>query len=533
MARITRYSGRIRLSFVKVALAAIVVNLFFLPSYPLVAVTPELPPPLYVHDVYLNEQAVGTTDDIASVTTLLREARRNLAASSDELVLVEGELTYRERELLEEEEIDSEELILTRMVNILGGNVRETLHRSYTVKINDFVVSLASKDEVIAMLQAVIDKYDEERLYEVTLAVDSERELSVLTARIERRQAEQEDEGENGTPGIKAGLTHVTDHLFATAEPLVEKEFADYDNGLIAIYFADTVGVVEAYLASSELVSLDYAIEEITKEDEKPKIYEVVSGDTLSGISLKTNTPMDRIIELNDSLVNEYSLLRIGDQLTIMVPEPELVIVRKEERYIEEYYNEDIIYIPIEEWYTTQMRTIQEPSAGVRHIAAITTFHNDIIYEREILKEEVVYQAVPRIVERGTRIPPTYIKPLSGGRLASGYGPRVAPTRGASTYHRGVDWGTPTGTPIFASSGGVVSRAGWGSGYGYVVYIDHPDGRQTRYAHLSRILVSVGQHVSQRERIALSGNTGISTGPHLHFEILINGRQVNPLRYLN
>ena len=77
-----------------------------------------------------------------------------------------------------------------------------------------------------------------------------------------------------------------------------------------------------------------------------------------------------------------------------------------------------------------------------------------------------------------------------------------------------------------------MAKAGWGSGYGYVVYINHIDGRQTRYAHLSKILVKAGQTVKQGERIALSGNTGVTTGPHLHFEMLINGKQVDPLKYL-
>ena len=99
--------------------------------------------------------------------------------------------------------------------------------------------------------------------------------------------------------------------------------------------------------------------------------------------------------------------------------------------------------------------------------------------------------------------------------------------------HKGVDWATPTGTPVYASCGGTVAKAGWGSGYGYVVYINHIDGRQTRYGHLSKVLVNVGQSVKQGERIALSGNTGISSGPHLHFEMLINGSQVNPLPYLD
>jgi murein DD-endopeptidase MepM/ murein hydrolase activator NlpD len=84
-----------------------------------------------------------------------------------------------------------------------------------------------------------------------------------------------------------------------------------------------------------------------------------------------------------------------------------------------------------------------------------------------------------------------------------------------------------------ASSGGTVSSAGWSGGYGYQVLITHPDGSQTRYAHLSKVLVSAGQSVAQGQKIGLSGNTGISTGPHLHFEIILNGTPVNPLNYIN
>ena len=142
-------------------------------------------------------------------------------------------------------------------------------------------------------------------------------------------------------------------------------------------------------------------------------------------------------------------------------------------------------------------------------------------------------EAVPKIVERGTKTPPSYIKPVSGGKLTSGFGRRSRPTAGASTYHKGVDWAVPTGTTVVASCGGTVVKAGWGSGYGYVIYIQHEDGSQTRYGHLSRVLVSSGQKVVQGQKIALSGNTGVTTGPHLHFEILINGKQVNPLPYLN
>ena len=99
---------------------------------------------------------------------------------------------------------------------------------------------------------------------------------------------------------------------------------------------------------------------------------------------------------------------------------------------------------------------------------------------RDILKEEVVMEAVPKIVERGTKIPPTYIKPISGGRQSSGFGRRKSPTKGASSYHKGVDWSVPTGTAVFASCGGTVAKAGWGSGYGYWVSSNNEVGRKTR-----------------------------------------------------
>ena len=175
----------------------------------------------------------------------------------------------------------------------------------------------------------------------------------------------------------------------------------------------------------------------------------------------------------------------------------------------------------------------QQPSAGFRRAITLSTYLNDQETDREVIKEEVLLEPVAKIVERGTKIPPSYIKPISGGRQSSGFGRRKQPTKGASTYHKGVDWAVPKGTAVYASCGGTVAKAGWGSGYGYVIYINHPDGRQTRYGHLSKVLVKAGQTVKQGEKIALSGNTGITSGPHLHFEILIGGKQVNPLKYLN
>jgi murein DD-endopeptidase MepM/ murein hydrolase activator NlpD len=98
--------------------------------------------------------------------------------------------------------------------------------------------------------------------------------------------------------------------------------------------------------------------------------------------------------------------------------------------------------------------------------------------------------------------------------------------------HEGIDVSAPAGTPIEAPAAGVVVSAGWEAGYGNCVVLDHGFGVVTKYAHASRLLVSAGQHVKRGERIALVGSTGLATGPHLHYEVHVNGKPVDPLRYV-
>lgn len=480
--------------------------------------------------VLLNGVRVGMVESPEIAQAYVLEARKQIAMDSEELVLVDPELTVEGSEVIWGQ-VDDAQTVISNMAMVLADNVRETMNRSYVVKIDDFMVNLANEGEVLSLLQAAVDKYDSEDKYTVELNLDPARELSVLSTELISSQEVQE-QNQEAVP-VSAGLDAEMDQLFAEVKPAGEMGFEDYDLGLISMDFGDTIEVVEAYLGAEELTDLDEAIEAITKEQEKNGVYEVQSGDTLSEIAITTNIPLDKLIEMNDTLEDERSTIRPGDELIVTVPEPELTVLWQEEMYYEEDYEADIIYVDNDEWYTTQTKTLQEPSAGHRKVVAVVSYENNKEVGREIVKEEVTYEAVPKIVERGTKIPPTYIKPISGGRLSSSFGRRSAPKKGASTYHKGVDWATPTGTAVLASSGGTVAKAGWGSGYGYVVYINHPDGRQTRYGHLSKVLVSAGQTVSQGQKIALSGNTGVSTGPHLHFEILINGRQVDPYKYMN
>lgn len=115
-------------------------------------------------------------------------------------------------------------------------------------------------------------------------------------------------------------------------------------------------------------------------------------------------------------------------------------------------------------------------------------------------------------------------------RISSQYGTRFF--AGKSEYHPGVDLAAPSGTPIYASGSGVVTRSGWVNGYGQMVEINHGNGYITRYAHASRLLVSVGERVKSGEEIAKVGCTGRCTGAHLHYEIVQDGQRKNPSTYL-
>ena len=117
----------------------------------------------------------------------------------------------------------------------------------------------------------------------------------------------------------------------------------------------------------------------------------------------------------------------------------------------------------------------------------------------------------------------------AGGRLTSSFGWRGDPMHGATRFHSGVDLAAPAGSPIRATQAGSVTSAGWAGNYGYMVTLDHGNGVETRYAHMSAINVEAGKTVNQGDIIGLVGSTGRSTGPHVHYEVRVGGRATNPL----
>lgn len=456
----------------------------------------------------INGEEIGMIGSGQMLNNALAAARARLTEQSGEVAYLNVEYSL-EPVKADEGKLLKQEALEEAVFETVKGADSHSKEKAYTIKIDQFTITVDSKEEAIALLEEAKAPYDKYGEFSVELIQDTTKELAGYTVRLSRNTSLSEED-EDGT---LAGVAN-----------LVWEAEEEHDGELLNLSFAQKVEIVETCVAEDQIVSYEDAIAAVTKEKEKNKVYEVESGDCLSVIAEKTETSVDRIIALNE-LSGENATIHAGDELIVTVPEPELSVVMEIQTTYEEDYTK-VEYVDNDSWYTTREEVRQEGTVGRHRVTDRVTYENGLEIGRTQIGEEILVESTPKIVERGTVIPPTYIMPISNGRFTSGFKMRWG------RMHKGVDWACPIGTAVKASCAGTVVQSGWSNGYGYCITLRHADGRQTRYGHLKKTLVSVGQAVSQGEKIGLSGNTGRSTGPHLHFEILINGTQVDPLKYL-
>ena len=391
---------------------------------------------------------------------------------------------------------------------------------AYTVTAGGYSADFTSQEEALSFLEQVKDHSEGCEDFEVVFELATGQKGTRKAQIISKEQADKKEQESD-----QYGVSGMLSDIYGEAVRQGTGEYED-QTGMLSAAFADNVYGYENLVDASDLADAAAEAEEVTKEKESNTIYVVEAGDCLSTIAEKYDTTVDSIVALNE-LSGADATVYLDQELTVAVPKPDISLRLTEGIVYEESFSVEPTIIYQDSWYTNQQNVLQEGSDGVRRINAAITTENGQEVERKTLHTAVLAEAQPAVIEQGTQIPPTYQKPVSGGRYTSGFGKRWG------RMHKGVDWAVPIGTPVYASCGGTVSVAGAARGYGYAVYINHSDGRQTRYGHLSKVLVSPGQTVEQGQKIALSGNTGRSTGPHVHFEILINGTQVNPLNYMN
>lgn len=468
--------------------------------------------------VVLNGKELGYVSDSDIANEALLEARSRISSSNSGLTLVEADLDmYVEKNggaVLSKDELTNS------IYRELKPDALETDADAvaYTVRIDDFTVTLASKEAAAELLERVKNKYSDSSGFTVELVEDSSGAYTALktnfvSADVKVNEAAKVLASENGDK-----------------EEAVSDDKPVYTDGVLSVDFAEDVEIIKTKAHDGNVVSVEEAYELITKEHAEKGVYKVKAGDSLWGIAESHGLSLDELFALNYGMTIDTAIY-IDDVVTVTVPASEISLVVVEEKTYDESYDAPVQYIDNNSWYIGTERVVQNSVQGERSVVALVTTVNGVESEREIIHQEIAKEAVPQIIERGTLTPPTYIKPVNSSYITSPYGGRVHPVYGYQGFHSGVDWYVPSGTSVRASSSGVVVTAGWNGAYGYCVDIKHSDGSMTRYAHLSSIAVAWGQNVTQGQVIAYSGATGVVTGPHLHFELYINGCTVNPVEY--
>ncbi len=257
----------------------------------------------------------------------------------------------------------------------------------------------------------------------------------------------------------------------------------------------------------------------------------VLENQTAFEIAAEHGLSLQALGELNPG--TDLEALSAGQSLLVQKAKPYLsVVLTKQLSYqqpvlYETEYTDDPTL-----WVGTTM-LITEGVNGEELVMATSTSVDGYEPTVEVNGSIILTEPVTEVIAVGSRTRDTtgtFIRP-SKGRQTSGFGRRKI--WGSYSNHFGLDFEGRIGDPVYASDGGVVKYASWKDAYGNCVIIDHGNGYQTVYGHNSKILVEVGQRVGQGEEIAKVGNTGRSTGPHVHFEIVLNGVQKNPANYLD
>lgn len=234
--------------------------------------------------------------------------------------------------------------------------------------------------------------------------------------------------------------------------------------------------------------------------------YVIQNNDNIFSIAEKLNLVVDTLISFN-SLASDLSV-HSGD--TILIPSMDGVVI-----------------FPSSETTTTRI-------ARIYNVQESLLLYVNSIFSSSILAGEEIFIPFARLSdeEKAYFMNEPFIYPLDGGHFTSSYGKRFHPILHRWAFHGGVDIGTPIHSRVYAAAEGKVIHVAFSGGYGNLIVIQHKYGYTTWYGHLSKSLVSVGQNVSQRDLIAYSGNTGQSTGPHLHFEIRRFNLRENPMKAL-
>ncbi len=303
--------------------------------------------------------------------------------------------------------------------------------------------------------------------------------------------------------------------------------------GASETWFVETVVVKPSRQDIVEFDSartLEDAVQQIARGTSERQEHVIQDGENLWLIAQKSHITMDTLIAANPGINPEK--VKINQKISLVVPRPLISVACKEVKEYNDAIPFEVAYEESSGIFKGETTVKRAGVQGERFVKAEIIRVNGKEIQRVILEEKISKNPIGKIIVKGTKNPPPkigsgkFIKPTSRGLLTSRFGGRWG------RMHEGIDVALPIGSPIKASDGGRVTFSGYRNGYGLCVIIDHGSGLSTLYGHCNQLVVKKGESVFQGQVIAKSGNSGRSTGPHLHFEVQKHGNPVNPLGYV-
>lgn len=483
-------------------------------------------------EVIFMDKSFGIVREKEIATGIFEKAKDEFDKITEQKYKTDEELQFNEV-YAKKNQIAQESEMISEITKYLIDK-QDTLNRtSYVIEIENGVnVALPNEQAVKVVLDAIQSRYTEgKKVFELKTLDFNNEEVDVS---FEKKENDYVYDDENL---MLKTATAANEDVKQDEEQIGQEEQSETGErvlDVVSVDFVENVKVEQQYVKPEEILSASEAIALLTKEEEKPEVYNVESGDCLSVIGEKFDLDVKEIEELNKKdEITETTVLQIDQPLIVSVPVPELSVVTQEHVAYTETVDKPVEYKKDDTQYVNYSKVVESGENGEKVITAEVTKINGKEQSRETVNELIVKDPKPQIVVKGTKPLPSkaptgaFRKPLYSYTLTSPYGRRWG------TFHKGVDLAAPRGTNVLAADGGKVIYAGWSGGYGYLVKIDHGNGFTTYYGHNSKLYVKVGQKVGKGETIAAVGSTGNSTGPHVHFEVRINGQTVNPFNYLD
>lgn len=307
-----------------------------------------------------------------------------------------------------------------------------------------------------------------------------------------------------------------------TIPPLKEGE-----TRILDILFSGEMKAETGSTSPEEVRTVKEALVLLNKGTLEEKKYVIQSGDVLGGIASAHQMTTAKLLELNPGYTVN-TLLQLGDELNVTVTEPYVEV----EVHYEAKNKQTIKHKEITEkdssMFKGEKKVTQKGSDGEKIVTKYIRKRNGQTVGSDVIDEKILVEPTDKVLVVGTKVMPsrgtgTFVWPTAGGYVSSQMGVRWG------RVHQGIDIARPSSRTILAADNGVVTKVSRHSTYGNHIVIKHNNGYETLYAHLASTNVKVGQTVPQGAKIGVMGSTGRSTGVHLHFEVMKNGKNINPL----